>query len=535
MSISARDFLDVLHKRLPVVLGELAAPGIELLFKRFLDSFPLSLFKDCPPGHCPGGACDVALNKDLKSQCGRCRGIIPWLADQRLDKNQDCISFDNVDCAALFDAKEGPLSLLKINIVNPARDLRGVTSPEQINVLDLLSVLRSLGVFEETLGGARWREMGAPGGELEELQYSIGFFCGFGEPGFEVVCAARQLAFIRPVLSFLTWCSGAGVRSSVQLGREVGELINRLRVAEMAESRGPQAQLMLAQAQVSETAMQNNRTWAQLTAAIRHILQPIKDGIAAVMALPSLDGIDPAVIVDAMASLSGFLCMVDEVAEARTYAEQSRKLASRILPRVHPVTAAAINSCADVEKAENRWDRAEALYAEALELNLASMPPGHSCIKACMDGLVQALEVQEKFKELEDLYRRAFRVANTVLPEDHPVALGRARKVAAAMARQRKFDDALGLLKRSLGLARNDPEEAASIQKAIDSLPRVRPRKQAAPALAAAAAAPRPAISEEARAALERELLLLEEEEGEEDEKGGKKNKKKVGGMKKKK
>ncbi len=150
--------------RVVTVLSELVAPGIALLYRKFLSSFPASQFRSCPPGHCKDGSCEQGrflhitlktMNPSMYSEfassaCPRCAMFLPWLVNQRFDRNEELIDLGNIDCGDLFSEKLGPLALFKLNVndilsADKRRDYDISVHP----MITYMEVIETLSVFVE--------------------------------------------------------------------------------------------------------------------------------------------------------------------------------------------------------------------------------------------------------------------------------------------------------------------------------------------------------------------------------------------------
>jgi Flp pilus assembly protein TadD len=81
-----------------------------------------------------------------------------------------------------------------------------------------------------------------------------------------------------------------------------------------------------------------------------------------------------------------------------------------VLGQKHPDTLASMNNLARVLGSQGKYDEAEAMHRQALQLSEEVLGQEHSTTLASMDNLARVLRSQGKYDEAEAMHRQALQL-----------------------------------------------------------------------------------------------------------------------------
>jgi len=99
---------------------------------------------------------------------------------------------------------------------------------------------------------------------------------------------------------------------------------------------------------------------------------------------------------------------------------QALELRKRLLGEEHPDVATSINNLALLYKSQGRYDQAEPLYLRALELEKRLLGEDHPAVATSLNNLALLYDFQGRYAEAEPLYRQALQLRKRLLGENHP-------------------------------------------------------------------------------------------------------------------
>lgn len=91
-----------------------------------------------------------------------------------------------------------------------------------------------------------------------------------------------------------------------------------------------------------------------------------------------------------------------------------------MLPEQHPDVAQSLNNLAAVYFYQGRYQEAEPLYVQALDLLKDLLPEQHPNIAQSLNNLARLYQSQSRYKEAEPLYVQAFEIYKRSLGSEHP-------------------------------------------------------------------------------------------------------------------
>jgi tetratricopeptide (TPR) repeat protein len=152
---------------------------------------------------------------------------------------------------------------------------------------------------------------------------------------------------------------------------------------------------------------------------------------------------------------------------------QALELRKRLLGEDHPDVATSLNNLAELYNSQGRYDRAEPLCLQALELRKRLLGEDHPDIATSLNNLAllyksQRYKSQGHYDQAEPLYLQALELRKRLLGEDHPDVVTSLSNLAGLYNSQGRYDQAellclqaLELSKRLLG--EDHPHVAASL------------------------------------------------------------------------
>jgi len=99
---------------------------------------------------------------------------------------------------------------------------------------------------------------------------------------------------------------------------------------------------------------------------------------------------------------------------------QALELRKRLLGEEHPAVASSLNNLALLYKSQGRYDQAEPLCLQALELRKRLLGEEHPAVATSLNNLALLYDSQGRYAEAEPLYRQALQLRKRLLGENHP-------------------------------------------------------------------------------------------------------------------
>jgi tetratricopeptide (TPR) repeat protein len=130
-----------------------------------------------------------------------------------------------------------------------------------------------------------------------------------------------------------------------------------------------------------------------------------------------------------------------DLATAESLLGRALDMASRVLPEVHPLRAAALNNVAQVRRFQERYLEAEQSYREALAIWEKALGPRHPDTARGMLNLAALHHERGREKPAEELYRRAAAIFSEAYGEDHELALIARAELAEVLRAERRYSE----------------------------------------------------------------------------------------------
>ena len=140
--------------------------------------------------------------------------------------------------------------------------------------------------------------------------------------------------------------------------------------------------------------------------------------------------------------------------EAEPLLREALDINRKALPAGHPDIANSLNSLAELLQPQNKLAEAEPLFREALEIWRKALPAGHPDIAASLNNLAGLLQDQNKLAEAEPLLRESFEIYRKALPAGHPDIAKSLNNLAMLLQDQNKLAEAEPLFREALEINR---------------------------------------------------------------------------------
>jgi tetratricopeptide (TPR) repeat protein len=98
-------------------------------------------------------------------------------------------------------------------------------------------------------------------------------------------------------------------------------------------------------------------------------------------------------------------------------------LRKRLLGDNHPDVATSLNNLAGLYLSQGRYEEAEPLLLQALELDKQLLGDNHPHVSSSLNGLAKLYNSQGKYEEAEPLFLQALAIAEQALGENHPTTV----------------------------------------------------------------------------------------------------------------
>ncbi len=116
----------------------------------------------------------------------------------------------------------------------------------------------------------------------------------------------------------------------------------------------------------------------------------------------------------------------------------------------HPNYAIGLNNLAGVVEAQGRYEEAEGLYREALEIDREGVMDGHPDYAIRLNNLAGVVRAQGRYAEAEGLYREALEITRATIGEGHPDYATHLNNLAGVVRAQGCYAEAEELYREAL-------------------------------------------------------------------------------------
>ncbi|KAM3102704.1 tetratricopeptide repeat protein [Phormidesmis sp. 146-12] len=131
---------------------------------------------------------------------------------------------------------------------------------------------------------------------------------------------------------------------------------------------------------------------------------------------------------------------------------QALELTRSHLREKHPGVATNLNNLAELYESQGRYEEAEPLYLQALQLRRTFLGENHPDVANSLNNLAGLYRVQERYEEAEPLYLQALQLRRTLPGEDHPDVATSLNDLALLYYLQRRYEEAEPLSSRALAI-----------------------------------------------------------------------------------
>ena len=147
---------------------------------------------------------------------------------------------------------------------------------------------------------------------------------------------------------------------------------------------------------------------------------------------------------------------------------QALELRKRLLGEEHPNVAASLNNLAELYRTQGRYAEAEPLYLQALELSKRLLGEEHPNVASSLNNLALLYESQGRYDQAEPLYLQALELRKRLLGEEHPNVAVSLNNLAGLYRTQGRYAEAEPLYLQALELSQrllgeDHPQVAASL------------------------------------------------------------------------
>ncbi|KAI1286514.1 hypothetical protein F5Y03DRAFT_146430 [Xylaria venustula] len=125
---------------------------------------------------------------------------------------------------------------------------------------------------------------------------------------------------------------------------------------------------------------------------------------------------------------------------------QTLELREGVLGREHPSTLASMNNLANVLGSQGKYKEAETMHRQTLELKEGVLGREHPSTLDSMNNLALVLGSQGKYKEAETMHRQTLELKEGVLGREHLSTLDSMNNLAEVLRSQGKYEEAETIL-----------------------------------------------------------------------------------------
>ena len=159
-------------------------------------------------------------------------------------------------------------------------------------------------------------------------------------------------------------------------------------------------------------------------------------------------------------NLADLYCSQGRYEEADPLYLQALELRRRLLGNNHPDVAYSLRSLADLYNSQGRYEEAEPFYLKALELFKRLLGENHPDVATSLNNLASLYDSQGRYEKAEPLNLKALELFKRLLGENHPDVATSLNNLAALYESQGRYAEAeplyakaLQIFEQSLGIA----------------------------------------------------------------------------------
>ena len=157
-------------------------------------------------------------------------------------------------------------------------------------------------------------------------------------------------------------------------------------------------------------------------------------------------------ILASMNNLALVLNKQGKYEEAEAMHRQGLELSEKVLGKEHPNTLTSMNNLAEVLSKQGKYEEAEAIHRQKLGLSEKVLGKEHPNTLASMNNLAEVLRNQGKYEEVEAMHRQTLELKKKKLGKEHPDTLTSMNNLAGVLRKRGKYEEAEAMRRETLGL-----------------------------------------------------------------------------------
>jgi Flp pilus assembly protein TadD/nucleoside phosphorylase len=138
--------------------------------------------------------------------------------------------------------------------------------------------------------------------------------------------------------------------------------------------------------------------------------------------------------------------------DAEELYQQALELQVKVLGAEHPSILASMNNLALVLRSQGRYEEAETIHRQTLELTTKVLGAEHPSTLASMNNLALVFGSQWKYEHAETIHRQSLELKTKVLGAEHPDTLASINNLALILRSQGKYEEAETMHRQELQL-----------------------------------------------------------------------------------
>ncbi|MEB3178333.1 MAG: tetratricopeptide repeat protein [Nostocaceae cyanobacterium] len=154
-------------------------------------------------------------------------------------------------------------------------------------------------------------------------------------------------------------------------------------------------------------------------------------------------------------NLAGLYDAMGRYDEAEPLYKQALELRKHLLGENHPSTATGYGNLAGLYHAMGRYDEAEQMYKQALELTKHLLGENHPSTATSHNNLALLYSSMGRYDEAEQMYKQALELTKHLLGENHPDTAQSYNNLALLYYAMGRYDEAEPLYKQALELTKH--------------------------------------------------------------------------------
>jgi tetratricopeptide (TPR) repeat protein len=167
-------------------------------------------------------------------------------------------------------------------------------------------------------------------------------------------------------------------------------------------------------------------------------------------------------------SLAGLYRDQGKYDQAEPLLVQALEINKPLLGEEHPSVATSLNNLASLYHSQGKYDKAEPLYQKSLAILKKALGEEHPNVAATLNNLAYLYNSQGKYDQAEPLYQQSLEIRKRLLGEEHPDVSTSLNNLASLYKSQGQYEKAEPLYQQSLEmrkrlLGEEHPDVATSL------------------------------------------------------------------------